>query len=581
LGSDLSRTAAVVRRAWASEADTSAARIRRARRAALQHGMWNLDPAARMLIGPELRGAGLEPAQAAVALSPALPAARMALARETWLEGGSPIAAVRTVFGALTAIPQHLEASIWFSATILYIGSLALIAGGLLTIVIYGVFAFVHAAHDIGDLIASAMPAFARVALLAAVMLSPLAFHQGLLGLALALLSVGLAYGAARQRLVLCLAGVAVLIGGFPMARLAGTLLGAYAEAPLEAALFASDGFPLPGDLRQLESAAESDPIASMALAVVSRRAGNLAEADAQYQRLLQREPGNHAGVNNAANVKLELGQMESAIDLYQRSLALDESATVLFNLSQAQGQAFKLDDVGPTLAAAQRSDSARIAELTLLQGSDLARFTIDFPLPRRMLWERILASDAGESFANELRSAIAPGVLGREMRLSAAAMASIAILSIVAATRFRKSHWCGRCGRRMCPRCEPELGEHEDCESCHRLFQRPETTDRAMRAARINALRVREQRLARAQLIASVLLPGAAGALARRPWASFVGAVSAAIAILSICSRNGVTPDPLVAGAAAPVAFGLLAALAMSCYGASVAISLAARRRI
>jgi hypothetical protein len=252
----------------------------------------------------------------------------------------------------------------------------------------------------------------------------------------------------------------------------------------------------------------------------------------------------------------------------------------VLFNLSQAQGQAFRLDDVGLTLAAAQQLDPARIAELTLLQGSDLARFTVDLPLPRRMLWERILAARSGEAFAAELRSAIAPGALGQNARRSAGAFASIAVLSLLAGSRLKRSHWCGRCGRRMCPRCEPELGEEEDCDSCNRLFRHPETTDRAMRAVRVNALRFRERRLARVRLVVSIFLPGVAGALARCPWASFFGALSAAIAIMAIFWRNGVTPDPLILGVAAPVAFGLISVLALFCYSASVAVSLAARSR-
>ena len=578
--SNLSRTAAAVRLAWRAEAETPAARAQRARRAALQHGMWNFDSAARALIGPDLSGVGFEQAQAAVTLSPDLPAARMALAREIWLKGDSPITAARTAFGALFAIPRHLEASIWFLATTLYICALALIAGGFLMISIYGVFAFLHAAHDMGDLISPTMPTFARAALLGAVMLVPLALQQGLLGLTLTLFSIALVYGAARQRLVLCLAAIAVLVGMFPMARLAGRLITAYVESPIEAAMFATDGFALPGDIRLLESVAESDPMAAMALAVTSRRAGNLAAADAQYQRLLQQGPANYAVANNAANVKLELGQLESAIRLYRRSLETDASATVLFNLSQAQGQAFKLDDAGPTLAAAQRLDPERVAELTLLQGSGLAGFTTDLPLPRRMFWERIFASRSGESFATELRSLIAPGALGQSARFSAGAFASIAILSLLGAFRLKKSHWCGRCGRTMCPRCEPELGEEEDCESCNRLFQHPKTTDRAMRAVRVNALRFREKRLARVRLIVSILLPGAAGALARCPWASFIGALSAAIAIMAIFGRDSIAPDPLTAGAAAPMAFGLISALSLFCYGASVTFSLAVQSR-
>jgi tetratricopeptide (TPR) repeat protein len=578
--SDLGRAAAAVRLAWGTDAEDLAARARRARRVALQHGMSNFDPAARALIGPELKGIGLEQAQAAVVLSPDLPAARMALAREIWREGDSPIAAARTAFGALLAIPRHFEASIWFSATILYIAALALIVAGLLTIALYGAFAFPHAAHDLGDLVWSAMPNFARAALLAALMLVPLALQQGWLGLGLTLFSVGLIYGATRQRLVLCLAAIAVLVGMFPMARLAGSLLTAYLETPIEAAILSTDGFALPGDVRQLESAGEGDPMAAMALAMASRRAGNLADSDARYRLLLQQEPANYSAVNNAANVKLELDQVEDAIGLYQRSFETHDSATVRFNLSQAQGQAFKLDDVGPTLAAAQRLDSARVAELTLLQGTDLTRFTIDLPLPRRIVWDRILAARYGELFLAELRSAIAPGAVGRTVQVSAAAFASIAILSWVIASRSRKSQWCNRCGRRMCPRCEPELGAEVECESCNRLFNHPETTDREMRTVRVNALRFRERRLARVRLIVAILLPGAAGALSRSPWAAFIGALSAPIAIMAIVWRNGVMPDPLIAGAAAPMVFGLISVLALLGYGASVAVPLSARDR-
>ncbi|MBW2494557.1 MAG: hypothetical protein JRE43_07370 [Deltaproteobacteria bacterium] len=99
------------------------------------------------------------------------------------------------------------------------------------------------------------------------------------------------------------------------------------------------------------------------------------------------------------------------------------------------------------------------------------------------------------------------------------------------------------------------------------------------MRAARLNALRFRELRLARLRLIGSILLPGVAGALSRSPWASFIGSLSAAVAVLAVVWRNGVTPDPLIAGAVAPMAFGLIAALAVFGYGVSVAISLAATR--
>jgi len=100
------------------------------------------------------------------------------------------------------------------------------------------------------------------------------------------------------------------------------------------------------------------------------------------------------------------------------------------------------------------------------------------------------------------------------------------------------------------------------------------------MRALRVNSLRFRELRLARVRLIGSILFPGVAGALSSCPWASLIGALSAAVGVLAVVWRNGVTPDPMVAGAVAPLAFGSIAVLALFCYGATVAFSLAARGR-
>jgi hypothetical protein len=317
-----------------------------------------------------------------------------------------------------------------------------------------------------------------------------------------------------------------------------------------------------------------------MALAISSSRSGDLAQADARYRALLGMDASNSAAINNAANVKLRLGELNAAIDLYRRSSELKPSATVLFNLSQAQGRAFKLDDHSPTLAAAQQLDVAAVAELTLLQGSEIAGFTADLELSRSALWERVLSARSGAALAAEFRSAIAPGVLGRSQEFAAAALALIAILSLVGAARWTASHACERCGRRMCPRCEPDLGGAPDCESCQRLFNQPETTDRAMRVARLHALRFRDRRLARLRVIASVLVPGVAGALARCHLTSLIGVFSATIATIALVWRHGVTPDPLVAGMAAPMVFGLISALALLFYGLSVVFALAARNR-
>ena len=74
--------------------------------------------------------------------------------------------------------------------------------------------------------------------------------------------------------------------------------------------------------------------------------------------------------------------------------------------------------------------------------------------------------------------------------------------------------------------------------------------------------------------------MPGAAGLLADHPVRSWLGAVCFSLAAAAVLWRDGVVPDPGVAGAAAPAVFLATAALAGVVYVISVGTSLAARRQ-
>jgi hypothetical protein len=114
---------------------------------------------------------------------------------------------------------------------------------------------------------------------------------------------------------------------------------------------------------------------------------------------------------------------------------------------------------------------------------------------------------------------------------------------------------------------------------SCTRLFYEPEKTDRTLRVRRIEALRRREQRMRRVAAITSVLVPGAVGVMLRRPLRGLLAAVCFALAAAAVVWSGGVVPDPLVAGAAAKVAFLGAAALAGFVYVALIASAVAAAR--
>src|SRR5256885_17058694 len=137
----------------------------------------------------------------------------MRLGRAFWRGGGRPFVAARALIDGLAAIGRHLEASLWFAGSGLFVLAVALVAGGLLAAALAGASALAHAAHDLGHLLPRAIPAFGCWAGLAAVLALPLALGEGGLGLALALLGVAAIYGGRAQRLAPLLAGARLGIG--------------------------------------------------------------------------------------------------------------------------------------------------------------------------------------------------------------------------------------------------------------------------------------------------------------------------------------------------------------------------------
>jgi len=520
----------------------------------------------------------------------------MALAHALWRRGDAPLAALREAIAALSALSRHLEATLWLAGSALAILAVGLVVGGLACAVSAAVLAAPHAAHDLGDAIGGRAPAFARMALLAALVCAPALLGEGLLGLAVGVFALGALYGDRRERIALVGAAVAVWLGAFPLAMLAGRSFEALARDPVVRAASAVDhGRPTAVDLAILRAAAAGetisgrgddaprrgpDPLAARALARLARREGRLGEADARYQDLLEATAVDAALANDAANVRLRLGHVDSALELYERSLELELSPLVLFNLSQAHARAFEVEGLTRALERAQALDGDLVAELARVQGaSESPDFVVDLPLPPKLLWSRLAQAGDGGAFAAEARQPFAPGRLGREPGLALAGLAVPVVLGSLAGARLRRSRWCTRCGRRTCPSCDRSWAQAEQCEACHRLYFQPEQTQRELRIARVAALEERRRRLDRAATLTALLVPGAAGLLASRPLRGLVACVLFAVAAAGFAWRSGVVPDPEVAGAAGTAALLGLAGVAALAYAVLVTTSLAKRR--
>ncbi|MCZ6464860.1 MAG: hypothetical protein O7A09_11040 [Proteobacteria bacterium] len=565
-----------VERAWFRGGADLGTRATRTRIRALELGMDNVEAAARALIAPGARGDSLGRAMLAVRLAPDLPMAHIALAGAHW-EHGERRPALEAVVDGLLAIPRHLEATVWLASSLLVMFAVALVAGSLYFGASVGVAAFSHAAHDLGDLLSRSMPAFARTALLGSLLLLPLLAGEGVLGLVVALFALGFTYGSPRHRVVLALSAVLVVIGMYPLARVAGTALSALDSDPLaDAALSVVRGTETSEELERLVAAAPDDALAKHVLALKVRRLGLADAAHARYTVLHAENPRDPVVLTNLANLRFQRGDTAAATDLYERAAGLIDSPTLMFNLSQSYARSFRMEEFESAMQNAQRIGPEIVAELS--RNGDPS-FVADLAFPMDEIRGRLIKGARGSGFAEALRRPAAPGRLGQSWLATSLGFAAAAVLGLLASGRWRHASRCARCGARICARCDGTVWNSKTCDGCHRLFHRPETTDTALRMARLGELRDRESRLERVTLAASLLVPGVGGLLAKRPDLAFVSILFFAWAGVSLLWRDGVVPDPMAVGAAGPLAFLLMGGMALLGYLGVVGIAQLVRR--
>jgi tetratricopeptide (TPR) repeat protein len=565
--------------AWSRHDVPLVERVEATHSAALELGLRSVEPAARALLadlppgGPER----VEVARAAARLAPDLPAAHFALASALAGEW-ELVAAVRAAATTVLAFGRSLDASLWLQAAAFRALGVALVSGAALYLLLAALFTARAAAHDLGDRLSRQMPDFSRAALLCVVLIAPAAFGEGLLGLCLGCLVVALAWRA-RGFAVEAVAALLLVAGLHPALLAAGRALAAFHADPVAvAAHTAEHGLAWPMHLARLSRASASDPLAARALALGVKRTGNFEEAAARYEALLATEPGDAELLNNAANVRLALGDVQGAIDLYQRALGIAPSAVGWFNLSQAWGAALNVVELDAALARAQTLDHALVEDLSEIQGRAI-HFVADLPVPDAVLHRRLLAAGDAAAVAVDLRRPLAPGLIGASPLAAGTAIAGALGLGLLLRGRFRASRACERCGALVCPRCEG-VTPRGLCAACDRVAHSPESTDPALRAARVAALNQRRERSDRIWLALGIAVPGVVGLRLGRRAHALASCLLAAGALAFWLGRHGAAPDPLAAGGAGPALAAAVAAVLGLAYAALLAAATSAARR-
>ena len=562
--------------AWLAAPPTPQARTTALRRLRLEYGLGDLRAPALVVqsaMAPEDAAIGTALARE---LAPGMPALSWAHVRDLW-RGHEAGAAVKAFGAMIWEMGQQLESRLWLIGNGMLLMWIVALASAASFVVLLGLKSIPHAAHDLGDLLSGGMPAFARVALLASVLLLPLWVGEGLAGVTLALFGVAFLYGPPRERSVLVMAAIALVVALHPLAQwasIAATLVDL--DPVARSALAVTKGTASRADVDRLEAAFDDDVIASHAIAYRARRFGLDDLAKERLEALAERFPVDPVVLANRANIEMRSGQTEAAIGHYERAAAQLDSPTLLFDLSQAYASVLRMDEAEATLKHAQRIGDDEVAALSSLSDPQLVA---DIAFPVVTLADRLRTLGLTGASPIFLTQILAPGRLGEGVGTAAIGFVIAALLGVFLGGRFDRSSVCARCGHRICTRCESTVGSDELCEGCHHLFKNPEATDPKLRRARLQVLSRRESVVNGFVDLGSVVVPGVAGLSMRRPDLALLGI--ALFVWLMAWHRwpAGVLVDPLWLGALGPMCFAVFGSLALLAYAAIVVAGLMARR--
>ena len=466
---------------------------------------WALLDAARSQQQDEL-------AELAVELAPSSPGVRFEVARLT----GNPIAFA----GAIGALARDLPGLLWLIAlagVALLGGLLVLTLGVCLAAVLRGLPLHGHAlGHRMTD---KEPPAWPGVLLcVAGLCVLPL-FGVG----PVALIAAAGALGALRLprgqtlRLALSLIALGATLG-LGLDRVTPALIAGSRESDLIAAWRIDRGEALPGDLERVARASARRPDETLyrfALATDWKRRGELERVEQVLgDPSAGAEPALRAASFNLRGIaRLAEGDLAEAIPAFERARSAEESASVMFNLSQAYGRALLLSEQESAFSTASALDAEIVNRYLSANGSSLHAVLIQTPLSLSLYLARALEpSSESRALASELRERLL-GPLERD-RL----WLVLPFLGVLAFVLRRSSVTrCSRCQRPLCARCSREAMAGGTCSRCVRLFVKRELTDPRMRKQQLDLDRRRDRKQQIRLAAGALFAPGSADLLEGR----------------------------------------------------------------
>ena len=280
------------------------------------------------------------------------------------------------------------------------------------------------------------------------------------------------------------------------------------------------------GTEKYLESLTQQEPgnePAAMTLAEFYKKSGQYDAAKAIYGKLLKQSPSNPAYMNNLGNVYFLSGKDADAISEYQAAInAAPKDPMPYFNMSQVYGDRLMFTEREKADLAARELDPALISRLREKAGGQPVRMVFDEPVPVLAFWKIAFASkDAG--LADSLWD-----MTVKVLPLNGAPVAGLSfILLAFAVSALRKkeafSHFCAKCGRVSCRKCQKPNYSKELCPECHQIFVKLEGVEARDRVHKLLEVRERDRKKSLFCRSVSLVLPGSGHFLTGHPFRGFL----------------------------------------------------------
>ena len=516
-------------RAWRLPSKSLAERVDRTQRAGLAMGLRDLDGPARALLAADELGTAAVRAQYAARLAPNLPAAHAALAAAEF-DAGDLRGGVQALSDAFAAIPNHLEARAFATAAWQRALGIAALAWAALFLGLGAANSAPSLIHALGATRLKLGGPAALAALGAVVVV--FALIEGPAGALLGLGALAVANGTAAKRVgALVVASVAIVALHPGLDRLASGQLVLASDPVAVAAQRIEAGIPTPAEIGIALAAAETDPLAARAIALHTKRAGDLLASADYFARVIEARPDAEV-MNNAANVAFALGDNQRAIALYEKSTALSPTPVAFFNLSEAYGRSVRLDDQDRALTRAQNLDELAVERITGQVAGGTSTVLGDAPLTAAAVFARAEASGAHLRLAAGLRARIAPGLLGASFLTAWFTLGFAFAAAIAIGSALRRG-----------------AGPRDFYADLARTLQAA-VGDSTQRIAQLTRLRRQRARTERLLNVIALIVPGAAGFRFGRPlFALFAtSAFAGGVAVAGASTPSLV--DPLALGA-------------------------------